>query len=68
MAQFVSAEFQRLQSLYANAELAHAIALHDLGKASSRFLSERIRAVSNIQHDKPAFSHRFTGKKGYSHG
>lgn len=67
MAKPVSIEFQRQQEAYWNAELAFTIALHEQGKVPNAFLSERIRAASNMQHSKPPFSHRFTGRKGYSH-
>lgn len=67
MAKPVSIEFQRQQEAYWNAELAFTIAQHEQGKVPNAFLSERIRAVGNMQHNKPPFSHRFTGRKGYSH-
>ena len=67
MAQSVSVDYRRKQASYWNAELALAISQHYQGKVNDRFLSLRIRAVSNIQHKKEPLSHRFTGKKAYSH-
>ncbi len=67
MAQPVSIEFQRRQVAYWNAELAFSIAQHEQGKVPNAFLSERIRAVSNMEEKRAPFFHRFAGQKVYSH-
>ena len=67
MAQPVSLNYQRQQTRYWDAELALSIALHERGTVSGRHLSERIRVVSNLQHNQAPFAHRFAGQKEYRH-
>jgi len=67
MAQPVSIEFQRRQVAYRNAEFAFSIAHHEQGKVPSAFLSERIRAVSNMEEIRAPFFHRLAGQKGDRH-